>query len=218
MPQDAAGSHKLIELIRRVLRTVVMAASVAATPMIAPAQEPAPPPAPNPAAPQAPQTVSPQESLAMAREDPIVVDSIRRLRREQMDSALRARDTLRARRRAAARGATREESPMFGRPPFFGYTWVFYADILAGAIIGLALFLTRHQASDASVPGWRAVGAAVVGGIGGACVFVFFFLLAVLGSALLFFRDGPSAIALLGWTLGAMMLTLLLVTVLRRQG
>jgi hypothetical protein len=154
----------------------------------------------------------------MAQEHAIV-DSIRRLHRERMDSAMRAqRRAVHTRRMAAARYGKPKQSPMFGEAPFFGYTWVFYADILAGTIVGLALFLARQQESDAPVSGWWAVGAMIAGGIGGAGVFVAFFVLAVFASVLAFFGDGLSTIALLGWTLGAMMLPLLSVMVSRRWG
>jgi hypothetical protein len=179
--------------------------------MPAPAQELPRPPAAAPATPQVVRPLEPRESLAVVREH-AVADSMRRRYQERADSILRAR------RLEAERSAPRKQSPLFGEPPFYGYTWVFYADILAGAVVGLVALLIRHRESNATVAGWWAVAGAVAGGIGGACLFVPVFFLAILASVLSFFGDPPSAIAVFGWTLGVIVLAALSVTVPRGRG
>ena len=201
---------RLRERIRPVLRALALGACVS-SPMRAPAQELPRPPAAAPATPQVVRPLEPRESLAVVREH-AVADSMRRRYQERADSILRAR------RLEAERSAPRKQSPLFGEPPFYGYTWVFYADILAGAVVGLVALLIRHRDSNATVAGWWAVAGAVAGGIGGACLFVPVFFLAILASVLSFFGDPPSAIAVFGWTLGVMVLAALSVTVPRGRG
>jgi hypothetical protein len=212
MPRDS--SHPLVELVRLVPRGAVTAALIACAATTATAQEPPLPDGAHSATPSAHRQLSAQDSLAIARESAIR-DSIFRVYQERKDSLLKARRAAVA--RAAAATGPPKKSPMLGSPPFFGYTWVFYADVVSGAIIGLALFRTRRRRwSDMPVPDWWAVAAMIAGGIGGACVFVLFFFVAMFAAVLAFFGDGPPPIALFGWTIAPMLLTVLAVTISRR--
>jgi hypothetical protein len=178
---------------------------IVGAPTIALAQDVSRPDAASPATGLVPPQVSADESLAIAREYALR-DSVLRARREQVDSLRRAR------REAANRAGKPKRSPAFGDAPFFGYTWVFYADIVAGAAIGLALFLGRRRKwSDFPAPTWWAVLAMIAGGIGGAATFIVCFVLAIFASVIAFFGEPASPITLFGWTLGAMLVAALLV-------
>lgn len=96
----------------------------------------------------------------------------------------------------AAAALKPKRQPPFSSGPFGKFTWVFYADLALGALLGVvvALFQTR-----AATKGWR-IGLTVVGGaVGGmigAAVFIPFMFL----SALFMFLNPPEPPLLFGMT------------------
>src|ERR1044071_1596942 len=96
-------------------------------------------------------------------------------------------------RRAAMRGAAscvndtlvlipilalaQASSPLFGKPPFYGCTWVFYADLVAGVLAGLLGARLRARGSAASLSiTWYIAGGLFGGVAGGAGVLPFYLM------------------------------------------
>jgi cytochrome bd-type quinol oxidase subunit 2 len=127
----------------------------------------------------------------------------------------RGESIIRARRREAGPPAKPTRSPLFGEPPFYGYNWVFYADLLAGALTGfLAVrWRSRNDPAGARVV-WMVVGV-LLGAAGAAAVFLPFYLLNAMLS--IGFSAMPPAM-LFGLTLAVIVLTVLSVAVSRRRG
>jgi hypothetical protein len=67
----------------------------------------------------------------------------------------------------ASRRPTDMPSPMFGNA-----TSVFYADLVAGALMGIVVLVIRQRHASTVVRRWWAVAGAIVGAFVGACVFV----------------------------------------------
>lgn len=154
------------------------AALVLMAPWCAAQESPRPPAAPAPvAAPRAArESLLAAEARSQTAADSVRVDSLRRA----MRSAERAHvDSILAARRRLADSLTRanppRRDPLRGDAPFFGYTWVFYADVLAGA--ALSWFVASRFGRRYG--GLRTVAAvvwAIVGAMMGAVVFGAVFL------------------------------------------
>jgi uncharacterized membrane protein YeaQ/YmgE (transglycosylase-associated protein family) len=88
----------------------------------------------------------------------------------------RGESILRARRQAAGPPAEPRRSPLSGEPPFYGYNWVFYADLLAGALTGwLAVRWRRRDEPAGARTVWAIVGV-VLGAVGAAAAFLLLFV------------------------------------------
>jgi len=164
-----------------------------------------------PAAPSRTPGVSPAadsaDSAARARER-AAVDSIRR------KMVARGESILRARRSAAGLPAEPARSPLFGDAPFYGYNWVFYADLLVGALTGLiAVRLRRRDEPAGARVVWMIVGA-LFGALGAAAVFLPVFLLNALLSV--GFSAMPPAL-MFGLTFGVILVTAGSVALSRRR-
>jgi hypothetical protein len=120
-------------------------------------------------------------AAAKAREQAIV-DSLRRR------ALARSESVLQARRLAGERQPRPQTSPTSGSPPFFGYTWVFYADIALGALLGYLALRIRHRRLGRETQQTWSVVSAMLGGLGGAAVFLPFFLLNIF---FIFFNPMP---------------------------
>jgi len=122
--------------------------------------------APIPAYPGARQTPPPP---AAARER-ARVDSLRRVMQAHSESIVRAR------RAAAGPSAKPSRSPLSGASPFYGYNWVFCADLLLGAFVGwLATRLRSRNDPPATRMVWMFVGV-LLGAAGAAAVFLTVFV------------------------------------------
>jgi hypothetical protein len=161
------------------VNALALAAMLAAVAPLRAAQDsPRPPAAPAPVA--APRAARESLRTAGARwqtaADSVRVDSLRRALR----SAERAHvDSMLAARRRLADSLTRanppRRDPMRGDAPFFGYRWVFYADVLGGA--ALSWFVASRFGRRYG--GLRTVAAvlwAIIGAMTGAFVFFVVFI------------------------------------------
>ena len=66
-------------------------------------------------------------------------------------------------------------------PPFYGYNWVFYADLLAGALAG-GLACRLHYASDARLARVWAIAGILLGAAGAVGVFLALYVMNTLFS------------------------------------
>ena len=106
-------------------------------------------------------------------------------------------------------------SPLFGKPPFYGYTWVFYADLAAGVLAGLLGARLRARGSAASLSITWYIAGGLFGGVAGGAVFLPFYLM----NALFSVGFGAMAPALMfGLTLAVILLTVASVMLARRRG
>jgi hypothetical protein len=136
------------------------------------------------------------------------VDSLRRVMQARSDSLIRAR------RLEAARGGPPQVSPLFGEPPFYGYNWVFYADLAVGALTGAVATWLRRRRADAASMLWLLIGT-VTGVLGAVAVFLPLYLMNA------FFSVGFSAMApglMFGLTLLVIVPTGLVASLSRRRG
>ncbi|HTL04691.1 MAG TPA: hypothetical protein VL241_03030 [Gemmatimonadales bacterium] len=93
-----------------------------------------------------------QSPRAAVQRDSARIDSLRRRMEARSESIVRAR-------RQAAAGMKPARSPLSGQSPFYGYTWVFYADLLAGVLAGLVAVQLRHRGDSSGVRlAWSVVG------------------------------------------------------------
>jgi hypothetical protein len=173
----------------------------------APRQSPRPPAA----APRSAQTAAPVDSAARERarqRDRALADSIRRAMEARSDSLVRAR------RLEAAKYPPPEPSPLFGEPPFYGYNWVFYADLIAGGLSGMLAVRWRRRTTEASASFSGRLTGILLGALAGAVVFLPFYLM----NALLSIGFSPMPPRMLfGLTLAVIGLTVLSVAFHRRR-
>lgn len=142
-------------------------------------QNPPLPPGP-PAAPPTQRPPAPDSAQDRARRrQQAAFDSLRRA------AEARSESTLRARREEVQRHPAPTRGPAFGSPPFFGYTWVFYADLVLGSLTAYAALRLRHRRLSQETRATWAGLSFVLGSLGGAAVFFPFFMLNAL---LLFFN------------------------------
>ena len=176
----------------------------------APPQEtPRPPVAAPRSSPQRPSPVdSAAREHARAREQ-ATVDSLRRVMEARSESIMRAR------RIAAGPPAKPTRGPLFGEPPFYGYNWVFYADLLAGVLTGLLAVRWRSRNDPAGARMvWMVVGV-LLGAAGAAAVFLPLYLLNAM------FSIGFSAmppVLMFGLTLGVIAIGAVSMAFSRRRG
>jgi hypothetical protein len=124
------------------------------------------------------------EGAAQSAAPRSVADSIVSARRAQSDSVLAMRrrtvDSINATQRAAAHS---RPGSRFDGGPFDEFTWVFYATLLAGTLMGIGAFLLRHRDKPTGARRMWGVAGAIMGLITGALafasVFLFFGLLSV---------------------------------------
>jgi hypothetical protein len=122
---------------------------------------------------------------------------------------------VRARRLEAAKFGSPEPSPLCGEPPFYGYNWVFYADLLAGALTGMLAVGWRRGTTAASAGLSSRLLGILLGALAGGVVFLPFYLMNAMLS--IGFSAMPPAL-LFGLTLAVILLSVLSVAVSRRRG
>jgi len=155
------------------------------------------------------ERVNPADSAVQEearRREQAIRDSIARVQRARGDSILAER------RREAAGAPAPKQSPIFGNPPFYGYTWVFGGDVLLGALSGVAALRLRRRNQD-TPPHWQFL--ALLGGAAwGAAVFLPFFLMNAL---LVFFNPMPTGL-MFGFTAAVIVVAGLSVGIGRKRG
>lgn len=132
------------------------------------------------------------------RPDSARIDSLRRA------AAMRSESIVSARRRMAAeaaRNAPRDRHPLSGdNAPFYGYTWVFYADLAAGGLIAWLFAWWRNRDTGGLSAPWAAFWLAAGAALGAMCFLPVFMVSAILSVG---FSETPPGL-LFFVTLGAM--------------
>jgi hypothetical protein len=122
---------------------------------------------------------------------------------------------IRARRSVAGLPTEPSRSPLFGEPPFYGYNWVFWADLVAGALTGLLAVRWRSRNDPAGTRiVWMVVGV-LLGAAGAAAVFLPLYLLNAMFS--IGFSAMPPAL-MFGLTFGVIAVGALSMAFSRRRG